>query len=167
MPKPKTRKSKLVIKKTPRTQRVAAKGSTSAGAPVSAAKPQTLQELFKALEKVLALYSPPAKMWVEGSNTRPITRLTVPSPVVVKGAYGGKPVDLELATLISQTDFVGFYLMPLYIRPALARKIPKPLRKLLRGKTCFHMRAADEEMLENVRLAVDAGTQLYRDRGWL
>ena len=43
----------------------------------------------------------------------------------------------------------------------------KPLRKLLRGKTCFHMRAADEAMLENVRLAVDAGTQLYRDRGWL
>jgi hypothetical protein len=167
MPKPKARKSKLAIKNTPRTRRVAAKRRTSAGAPVSAAKPQTQQELFKALEKVLALYSPPAKMWVEGSNTRPVTRLTVPSPVVVKGAYGGKPVDLELATLISQTGFVGFYLMPLYIRPTLARKIPKPLRKLLRGKTCFHVRAADEAMLENVRLAVDAGTQLYRDRGWL
>src|ERR1700744_6629992 len=101
-------------------------------------------------------------MWVEGSNTRPITRLTVPSPVVVKGAYGGKPVDLELATLISQTDFVGFYLMPLYIRPALPGKIPKPLRKLLRGETCFQMRAADEAMLEIVLRAGDVATQLYR-----
>ena len=167
MPTAKTRKSKIAIKKAPRTKRSAARAALSAGAPVPAAKPQTQQELFKALEKVLALYSPPAKMWVEGSNTRPITRLTVPSPVVVKGAYGGKPVDLKLATLIPQTGFVGFYLMPLYIKPALARKIPRPLRKLLKGKTCFHLRAADEEMLENVRLAVDAGTQLYRDRGWL
>jgi hypothetical protein len=70
------------------------------------------------LEKVLALYSPPAKMWIEGSHSKPVTRLTVPSPVVVPGAYGGKPIDLELATLILQKDFVGFYLMPLYVRPA-------------------------------------------------
>jgi hypothetical protein len=137
------------------------------GLPASLAKPQTQQELFKALEKVLAKYSPPAKMWVEGSHSRPITRLTVPSPVVVKGAYGGKPIDLELATLIPQTGFVGFYLMPLYLKPALARKIPKPLRKLLKGKSCFHLRAADDAMLENVRLAVDAGTQFYRERSWL
>jgi hypothetical protein len=163
----KARKSKAATKKAPRTKRGAAHAALGAGALVPVVPPQTQQELFKALEKVLALYSPPAKMWVEGSNTRPITRLTVPSPVVVKGAYGGKPVDLELATLIPQTGFVGFYLMPLYIRPALARQIPQPLRKLLRGKTCFHIRAADDAMLENVRLAVDAGTQLYRDRGWL
>jgi hypothetical protein len=155
MPKPKA-KARKTTKKKP-----VAIDATPAAAP------QSQQELFKALEKVLALYSPPAKMWVEGSNARPIMRLTVPQPVVVKGAYGGKPVDLELATIIPQSGFVGFYLMPLYLKPALARKIRKPLRKLLKGKTCFRLRAADEAMLENVRLAVDAGTQLYRERGWL
>jgi hypothetical protein len=160
MPKPKARKS---VKKKSATSAA----PSVAAAPPSSAKPQTQQELFKALEKVLALYSPPAKMWVEGSNTRPITRLTVPSPVVVKGAYGGKPIDLELAKLVPETRTVVFHLLPLYIRPALRRKIPKPLLKLLKGKTCFHLRAADEAMLENVRLALDAGTQLYRDRGWL
>ena len=130
-------------------------------------KPQTLLETFKALERVLALYSPPAKMWVEGSHSKPITRLTVPSPVVVPGAYGGRPIDLELATLILQKAFVGFYLMPLYIRPPLRLKIPKPLRKLLRGKTCFRLRSADPAMVEHVRRGVDAGTQFYRERGWL
>jgi hypothetical protein len=161
MPTPKARKTKAA-KMTPDRKRTAA-----AVAPVAAAKPQTQQELFKALEKVLALYSPPAKMWVEGSHSRPITRLTVPSPVVVKGAYGGRPIDLELAKLVPETRTVVFHLLPLYIRPALRRKIPKPLLKLLKGKTCFQLRAADQAMLENVRLALDAGTQLYRDRGWL
>ena len=158
MPKPKARKSSTAASK---------KAPVRAAAPSLAAKPQTQQELFKALEKVLARYSPPAKMWVEGSNSRPITRLTVPSPVVVKGAYGGKPIDLELAKLVPETRTVVFHLLPLYIRPALRRKIPKPLLKLLKGKTCFHLRVADEAMLENVRLALDAGTQFYRDRGWL
>ena len=166
MPKPKSSKRKSVAKKSvrsPRRKSAAASGAVA----LATAKPQTQLEVFKALERVLALYSPPAKMWVQGSNARPTTKLTVPSPVVFKGAYGGKPVHLELAAVILQTGFVGFYLMPLYIRPALRAKIPAPLRNLLHGKTCFRIRAADEAMLENVRLAVDAGTQLYRERGWL
>jgi hypothetical protein len=127
----------------------------------------TLGQTFKALEKVLALYSPPLKMWVSGSKAKPITRLTVPVPVSVPGAYGGKPVDLEIASLIPQKGFVGFYLMPLYIKPALKSKLSASLLKCLKGKTCFRIKSVDAALLEDVRLAVDAGTQLYRDRSWL
>ena len=159
-------------KTAPRKRSASKKQAATTSSPkgVSAAtdqKPQSLEETFKALEKVLALYSPPAKMWMEGENAKPVARLTVPQAVAVPGLYGGKPVDLELATLIIQKDFVGFYLMPLYIRPALRSKIPKPLLKLLKGKTCFRLRSADDATVEHVRIAVDAGTQLYRDRGWL
>jgi hypothetical protein len=168
MPRSKTRKRSAAKKRASQKPRANSSGSVPA-VPSSSPeqKPQTLLETFKALEKVLALYSPPAKMWIEGSHSKPVTRLTVPSPVVVPGAYGGKPIDLALATLILQKDFVGFYLMPLYVRPSLRVKIPKPLRKLLKGKTCFRLRSADEAMVEHARLAVDAGTQLYRERGWL
>lgn len=168
MLRPKPRTKAAAKKSSPRLSR-AKSSRISPEAPSSspAQKPQTLLETFKALEKVLALYSPPAKMWVEGSHSKPTTRLTVPSPVVVPGAYGGRPIDLELATLILQKAFVGFYLMPLYIRPSLRWKIPKLLRKLLKGKTCFRLRSADEAMVESVRRAVDVGTQLYRERGWL
>jgi hypothetical protein len=168
MPKLKTRKRSTAKKRSSQPRSAKSPGIAPEQASSSPEqKPQTLPETFKALEKVLALYSPPAKMWIEGSHSKPITRLTVPSPVVVPGAYGGKPIDLELATLILQKDFVGFYLMPLYVRPSLRLKIPKPLRKLLKGKTCFRLRLADEAMVQDVRLAVDAGTQLYRERGWL
>lgn len=127
----------------------------------------SLSETFKALEKVLALYSPPLKLWVSGSKSKPMTRLTVPVPVSVPGAYGGRPVDLEVASLVIQKGFVGFYFMPLYLKPALKSKISPALRKRLKGKTCFHINQAGAATEEDVRRAVDLGTQLYRDRGWL
>lgn len=142
-------------------------GSGARGVSASgAARPMSLAETFKALEKVLALYSPPLKLWVSGSKSKPMTRLTVPMPVSIPGAYGSKPVDLEVASVIIETGFIGFYFMPLYLKPALKSKISPALRQRLRGKTCFHLKRADAATQEDVRRAVDLGTQLYRDRGW-
>jgi hypothetical protein len=150
-----------------RNKRPKARALGKSVAASGAAPRMSLTETFKAIERILALYSPPLKLWVSGSKSKPMTRLTVPSPVSIPGAYGGKPVDLEVASLIIQKGFVGFYFMPLYLKPALKSKISLALRKRLKGKTCFHLTHADDATQEDVRRAVDLGTQLYRDRGWL
>jgi hypothetical protein len=155
----------------PTSSRSKARKSATKSAATSAPPPQqpkpTLIETFKALEKVLALYSPPLKLWMSGTKAKPHTRLTIPVAVVIPGIYSGKPIDLEVASLILGKGSVSFHFLPLYIRPALISKIPRALKKTLKGKTCFHIKSPDPVLLEDVRQAVDAGTQLYRDRGWL
>ena len=49
----------------------------------------------------------------------------------------------------------------------LADAFDPALVKLLKGKSCFHMRRADEELLAHVSDALERGFALYRERGWL
>jgi hypothetical protein len=41
------------------------------------------------------------------------------------------------------------------------------LTKRLKGKTCFHIKQIDSEILGNIEDAVDEGVKSYRERGWL
>ena len=41
------------------------------------------------------------------------------------------------------------------------------LDKLLKGKSCFHMRRVEEELLAHVSDAPERGFVLYRERCWL
>jgi hypothetical protein len=126
-----------------------------------------LLEIYGSLAKILSLFSPPLRLVVTGTSAKPQTKLTVPVPIVVPGAYGGKPIDLEVAAIIPQSKSVGFYLMPLYIQPSLKSKISPALRKALKGKTCFHITSIEPPILDDVRKAIEFGTKLYGERGWL
>jgi hypothetical protein len=128
---------------------------------------ENLREIYGSLAKILSLFSPPLRLVVTGTSAKPQTKLTVPVPVIVPGAYSGKPVDLEVAAIIPQSGFVGFYLMPLYVQPLLKSKISPVLQKALKGKTCFRITSIEPPILEDVRTAIELGTKLYRERGWL
>jgi hypothetical protein len=154
--------------KKPTKKKVAAKTKPRASAPRVAASPKAdLGEVYGSLSKILSLFSPPLRLVVTGTSAKPQTKLTVPVPVAVPGLYGGKPVDLEVAAVIAQKAFVGFYLMPLYVDPKLKSKVAPALQKLLKGKTCFNIASIEPPILEDVRNAVELGTRLYRERGWL
>ena len=94
-------------------------------------------------------------------------QLTVPKPVAVAGAYGGKPVDLQMAAAILQKGYVGFYLMCIYMNDATKKKLSPALLKLLKGKTCFHVKALDDGLRNDIAAALEVGTKVYRERGWL
>jgi hypothetical protein len=156
------------MKKKTEKKKVAGKAKSRGNTPRAAASPKAdLGEVYGALAKILSLFSPPLRLVVTGTSAKPQTKLTVPAPVVVPGAYGGKPVDLEVAAVIAQKAFVGFYLMPLYMNPKLKSKIAPALLKLLKGKTCFNITSIQPPMLDDVRSAIELGTKLYRERGWL
>ncbi len=94
-------------------------------------------------------------------------QLTVPKPVSVPDAYGGKPVDLAMASAILQKDFVGFYLMCIYTNEAIKKKLSPALLKLLKGKTCFHINKLDDNLRKDIETALRLGTKAYHDRGWV
>src|SRR5205085_10447724 len=62
--------------------------------------------------------------------------------------YGTKKVfvfnrevdGMYFAAAMIHKGFVGFYFMPIYCDPKLISEIPDNLKKLLKGKSCFHVK---------------------------
>lgn len=57
--------------------------------------------------------------------------------------------------------------MPIYVEPGLKKKLSPSLTKLLQGKTCFHIKKLDDDLLKHIETALDEGVNLYKSRGWL
>ena len=122
-------------------------------------KTESLENVFESLHKLLSRYAPPLKACGGNVRGKRDFHLTVPKAVVVPGAYGGKPVEIGVASIILQKGFVGFYLMPIYVNPGLKKKLAPSLTKQLKGKTCFHIKQVDAEILKNIEAAVDEGVK--------
>jgi len=131
------------------------------------AKSDSLDATYDALLDLLTRYSPPLKSSGGKVRAKRDFHLTIPKAASVPGAYGGKPVELDLASIILQKGYVGFYFMPVYIQPALKKAISPSLLATLKGKTCFHIKKLDADLLRNIDAALREGIKLYKSRGWL
>ncbi len=134
-------------------------------------KPKTaegsLDAVFKELVMILKRQVPPfsTKVPLVVRNKKAF-QITVPKPVVVPGSYGGKPVPIQLAAVILQKGYVGLYVMCIYMNPAAKDKLPN-LKKLLKGKSCFHVKVLDEVLKREVEEALEIAAAEYRKRGWV
>jgi len=118
--------------------------------------------------KILQRHAPPFRTDVPCmSGGKPSFQLTVPKPVAIPGAYGGKPVDLQMAAVILQKGYVGFYLMCIDMNDATKKKLSPALLKLLEGKTCFQVKTLDDGQRKDIQAALGLGTKVYRERAWL
>lgn len=136
-------------------------------ATATTSKSASLETIYDSLHQLLSRYAPPCKAKSGAVRGKKDLHLTIPKAVVVPGAYQGKPVEVDLASLILQKDYVGFYFMPIYIEPALKNKLSPSLTKLLQGKTCFHVKKLDDDLLQHIESALQVGMKDYKRRGWL
>jgi hypothetical protein len=127
----------------------------------------SLEGVYEQIKHLLAEHAPPFKLRDLGVRNKQSAQLVVPRPVAVPGAYGGRPVDLQMAAVILQKDYVGFYVMAIYMNPAAKKELRPEFLKLLKGKTCFHIKKFDEELKKDINAALQLGTAAYRQRGWL
>ena len=148
------------IKAKARGVREPADGPSTAG--------EDLTAVFDEIKRIMAKYAPPFK---EGSGQIREKRdyhLIVKNPVVLApNAYGGKPYPVAMASLVLQKDFVGFYYMPVYMTPAIKGRINPELVKLLKGKSCFHVKRLTPELRKGLGDALRLGVQCFRERGWV
>jgi len=127
----------------------------------------SLDSIYQAVEKLMLKYSPPFRTDIASlTRAKKSLQLTVPKPVAIPGAYGGKPTHLEMAAIIRQKDFVGFYLMPIYVDPSLKKELSAALLKLLKGKTCFHLKRLDDVLLRDIQHALAISVAAYQRKGW-
>jgi hypothetical protein len=126
-----------------------------------------LESVYEELVEMMLRHAPPFRTDIACmSGGKKSFQLTVPKPVAIPGAYGGKPVDLQMAATILQKDFVGFYLMCIYMNAAMKKKLSPALLKLLKGKTCFHVKKLDDGLRKDIAAALELGEKAYRERGW-
>lgn len=82
--------------------------------------------------------------------------------------FAGKMrTEMYFAGLIIQSSFVGFYYMPLYVDESLKRFIPPELLKLLKGKTCFHIKHLDDILAGQIDAVLAKGIEFYKEHGWV
>ncbi len=80
---------------------------------------------------------------------------------------GRKHDEVYFAGLLVQKGYVGFYYMPVYAQPEM-KKIFKPeLLKLLKGKSCFHIKKLDNGLKTQIKDALADGYECYKERGWV
>ena len=80
---------------------------------------------------------------------------------------GRKRKEIYFAGVVAYKDYVGFYFMPVYAEPEMKSIFKPELLKLLKGKSCFHVKKLDEELTAQIRQALADGYQCYKDRGWV
>jgi len=127
-------------------------------AKAAAAKSGSLSHVYDHIEKLLKRYSPPFAVGPGGK----VGSKRHYDLISRKGSGGdGKP-ELWFASVIEQKDYIGFYFMA----PAPVRdRIAPCLLKLLKGKSCFHIKAVDAELLAEMKAALDLGLAHYKREG--
>ena len=127
----------------------------------------SLDSIYSEIEAILKRHAPPFRFQEVGVQNKKNAQITVPKPVVIPGAYGGKPVPVQLAAVILQKGYVGLYLMCVYVNNEAKKKLSPNLMKLLQGKSCFHVKKLDDGLRADIEEALQLGTQAYKARGWL
>ena len=80
---------------------------------------------------------------------------------------GRKRKEVNFASIVVHSKWVGFYYMPIYTDVGLKEFFPERLLGLLSGKSCFRVRELDEELEAQIDEVLEKGYRLYRQRGWI
>jgi hypothetical protein len=120
-----------------------------------------LQEVFSTIKKELSAYQPPFQ---PKNDTERYFDLWSFKDLVIEGR---KRKEVFFAGAIIQKDYVGFYYIPLYAGPEVKALFKPELLKLLKGKSCFHLKKLDEELITQIRQVLLDGYTQYRKRGWV
>ena len=120
-----------------------------------------LSAMFNQIRPLLARYQPP----LAARHDEPAYYdLWSEKELVIEGR---KRKEVYFAGLMIHKDYVGFYFMPVYAEPEVKALFAPELLKLLKGKSCFHIKKLDDALLKHLEDALRKGFELYQQRGWV
>jgi hypothetical protein len=123
--------------------------------------PEDLDAIFEQVKPLMARHAPPFQVKVDKPGRFELHRV---KDLVIEGR---KRKDVYFAGLIKQKSYVGFYYMPVYVEAEMKELFPPELLKLLKGKSCFHLKRIDDQLLGQIERVLADGARLYQERGWL
>jgi len=115
-------------------------------------------EIFGAIKELMKPYE---KYFSPHHNEEKYYDLWYDNPVTVNGR---EYKEFYFAGLIIQKNYVGFYFMPVYTTPDKAKIFKPELLQLLKGKSCFHIKKNDPQIMEQIKDALGNGIEVYKQR---
>lgn len=119
-------------------------------------------EIFQTIRAVLQPYA--ALGFDNRTNSETTYDLWSDKNIVVEGS---KKNEVFFASVTIHKGHVGFYYMPVYAEPEMKKMFDPALLKLLKGKSCFHIKGLDEVLLTHIESALAEGYRLYKEKGWV
>jgi hypothetical protein len=126
--------------------------------------PFDLDEIFAGLVAILGRYAPPLVARSGDVAGKRDFQLWSEKDVTIDGR---RRKEVYFAGAIVQKGYVGFYFMPVYTHAEQKALFAPELLRLLKGKSCFHVKRFDAELAAHVEDALTRGLELYRERGWV
>jgi hypothetical protein len=120
-----------------------------------------LKATFVALKALLEAYQPPL---APKTDREGYFDLWSQKEVIIAGR---KRKEVFFAGLIIQKGYVGFYYMPVYADVELKTVFEPELLRLLKGKSCFHVKRLDARLQQQIEAALKIGFELYQKNGWV
>ncbi len=120
-----------------------------------------LSTIFQSLKDLLSPYAPPLVPKMDDASHYDLWSI---KDLVIGGR---KRKEVYFAGLIIQKGYVGFYFMPVYADTDLKAVFAPELLKLLKGKSCFHIKKLDPTLLDQIKSALQIGFEVYQARGWV
>jgi hypothetical protein len=120
-----------------------------------------LENIFNTLRPLLARYKPPLESKRDEERYYDLWSF---KELVIEGR---KRKEVFFAGLIIQKGYVGFYFMPVYTDAEVKSFFKAELLSRLKGKSCFHIRKLDAELLAQIDEALQTGYALYQQKGWI
>lgn len=126
---------------------------------------QTKTDFVEIFQTIRASMQPYATMGFENrENSETVYDLWSNKNVVIDGS---KKNEIYFAGLMIHRGHVGFYFMPVYWKSELTKIFDPGLLKLLKGKSCFHIKKLDESLLAQIENALSEGFKIYKEKSWV
>jgi hypothetical protein len=119
------------------------------------------KQIFEQIKILMKKYEPPFIARKE-SDTR--FELWSLKEIIIDGR---KRKEIYFAGLNIQSNYVGFYYMPVYSDTTLKDVFEPELLSLLKGKSCFHIKKLDKKLLTQIKKSLEIGFQLYKKHHWV
>ena len=120
-----------------------------------------LRAIFEVLKRLLSPYAPPLTPKRDEPGYYDLWSV---KDLVIEGR---KRKEVFFAGLIIQKGYVGFYFMPVYAEADLKPVFAPELLRLLKGKSCFHIKKLTPALLTQIEAALKLGFEMYQQRGWV
>ena len=115
------------------------------------------RETFEALKAVLVAQSDGMRVTRDGPGGYEVH---LSGPLELAGRI---LPDAFFAAVKESKNDTALYFFPIYTHPKRFADLPAALRKKLTGKSCFHIKTAEPELLEAVAAMLARGREIYSD----
>jgi hypothetical protein len=119
------------------------------------------EAIFKQLKELFYPFVPPLTV---SKDTSTNYELISGKPINYMGV---KKDSMYFGALIIQSSYAGLYLMHVYTHPENLNKLGPELRKTLKGKSCFHIKKLDQNLLKQIKQAISDGVKCYKRAGFI